>query len=67
MSDENKLEIQCDGGFTNAEACNYMEECKAGAINLNLYEIGNYSFCHECKYQERCLNSARIAGEQAEL
>ena len=69
MTDENKLEkeVRFDGGFTHKDADQYVERCKGGAINLHLFTLGAYNGCRECKYQEECLKTAYISGEQADL
>ena len=69
MPKENKLEkkTRFDGKFTHKNADQYIERCKAGAINLHLYRIGNYSGCVGCEHQKDCSNSAYTAGEQAEF
>lgn len=44
----------------------YIPHCKGNAVNLNIYGLGNYPECTDCKYQEECKESAISAGESAD-
>ena len=56
-----------DGMNRRINTDQYLESCQGGAINLHIYQIGNYLGCNSCEYKPKCLESASVAGEQAEL
>ena len=66
--DENLREgIRFDGLERRVGADQFVDRCEGGAVNLHIYRIGSYPKCDGCEYQDKCLESAHVAGEQAEF
>jgi len=60
-----KEEVYFDGGFNIKTADQYVKQCRGGAINLHIHQLGSYEECRLCQRQERCRESALTAGEQS--
>lgn len=67
MVQELEDKISFDGGESITSNPSYVEKCKGGAINLNIYKTGHYDKCLGCEYQAKCMDSANVAGEQSEI